>query len=68
MIQARFAKNLNVVKTTYYNRGGVGCRGECNKTKCISKLYILLHAKTCNCEYFTNVFLNLSTNMEVEVL
>ena len=67
-MKAKFVKAFNAIELIHDNDKGCGCKGKHHLLRYFSKLYILLYKKTLDCKYFENLFLNNSSNIELDIL
>jgi len=68
VVRAKFVKAYNAIELIYDNDGGCGCKRKHHLLKHFWKLYIVSCKKNLDCEYFQKIFVNNSTDIEIDIL
>jgi hypothetical protein len=68
VIKLKFLTLYNVIELTYDCNIGRGCKTKGHGHHQFDKLHIVSCEKTLNCQYFKELFLNISLNEDLDVL
>ena len=68
VVKAKFVKAYNAIELIYGNDGGRGCKGIHHVLNHFPKLYIVPCKKSLDCPYFQEIFLNNSTDIDLDIL